>query len=133
MAPLVTSLYTADPSAHSFQVDGKQRLFVYPSHDIDAHIPFNDRGDQYAMRDYRILEMEDVGKPVKIHDVALDLDHVPWASKQMWAPDCAQGRDGRYYLFFPARNRKGQSPLYDPVECLSTQGCHVLKIILILS
>jgi hypothetical protein len=57
MPPLVTEIFTADPSAHSFKVDGKQKLFVYPSHDIEANITFNDRGDQYAMRDYRVLGM----------------------------------------------------------------------------
>ena len=31
-APLVTHIYTADPSAHYF--NGK--IYIYPSHDIDA-------------------------------------------------------------------------------------------------
>jgi len=106
MPPLVHLIYTADPSAHSFVVDGKPKIFVYPSHDIEAHIPFNDRGDQYAMQDYRVLEMEDLGAPVKIHEVALRVEDVPWVSKQFWAPDAAQGPDGKYYLFFPARNKK---------------------------
>ena len=38
--PLVSHIYTADPSAHVF--DG--RLYIYPSHDIEAGIPFNDHG-----------------------------------------------------------------------------------------
>jgi hypothetical protein len=31
---------------------------------------------------------------------------VPWASKQLWAPDAAY-RNGTYYLFFPAKDRQG--------------------------
>ena len=31
---------------------------------------------------------------------------VPWVSKQMWAPDCAY-KDGKYYLYFPARDKDG--------------------------
>ena len=41
--PLVTHIYTADPSAHVFE--GK--LYVYPSHDIDAGIPFDDDGSHW--------------------------------------------------------------------------------------
>ncbi len=39
-APLVTHLYTADPSAHVF--DGA--LYIYPSHDLDAGVAFSDDG-----------------------------------------------------------------------------------------
>ena len=53
-APLVTHIYTADPSAHVF--GGK--LYIYPSHDIDAGIEHNDLGDQYAMADYHVLRMD---------------------------------------------------------------------------
>ena len=51
--PLVTHIYTADPSAHVF--DGK--IYVYPSHDIEAGIPFNDNGDHFDMRDYHVLQL----------------------------------------------------------------------------
>jgi transcriptional regulator with XRE-family HTH domain len=40
------------------------------------------------------------------HGVALALEDVPWASKQLWAPDAA-AKDGRYYLYFPARDKDG--------------------------
>ena len=83
--PLVTSIYTADPSAHVF--NGK--IYVYPSHDIDVKIADDDLGNQYAMRDYRVLSMDRIGGPVKINGVALDVKDVPWASQQMWAPDAA--------------------------------------------
>jgi len=100
--PLVTNIYTADPSAHVFQ--GK--IYVYPSHDVDTDIPFNDNGDQYAMNDYHVLSMEEAGGPVKDHGVALKAEDIPWVSKQLWAPDAAE-KDGRYYLYFPARDKEG--------------------------
>ena len=53
--PLVKDIYTADPSAHVFE--GK--IYVYPSHDIDAGIPDDDLGSQYAMRDYIVLSMDE--------------------------------------------------------------------------
>jgi hypothetical protein len=45
--PLFTNVYIADPSAHVFM--GK--LFIYPSHDRETDIKFNDNGDQYDMAD----------------------------------------------------------------------------------
>lgn len=98
--PLVTEIFTADPSAHVF--DGK--IYVYPSHDVETDIPNDDLGNQYAMRDYRVLRMDRVGAPVTIGPVALDVKDVPWASQQMWAPDAAY-KNGTYYLFFPARDK----------------------------
>ncbi len=100
--PLVTSIYTADPSAHVF--NGK--IYIYPSHDVPTNIPDDDLGSEYAMHDYRVLYMDGVGSPVKIGPVALDLKDVPWASKQLWAPDAAY-RNGTYYLYFPARDKQG--------------------------
>ncbi|WP_206243132.1 glycoside hydrolase family 43 protein [Novosphingobium terrae] len=98
--PLVSSLYTADPSAHVF--GGK--IYVYPSHDVPTSIPDDDLGNEYAMRDYRVLRMDRIGGPVTVGGVALDVKDVPWASKQMWAPDAAY-RKGTYYLYFPARDK----------------------------
>lgn len=103
-APLVTHIYTADPSAHVFE--GK--IFVYPSHDRETDIGFNDKGDQYDMVDYHVLSMPKIGGEVTDHGVALAAKDVPWVDKQMWAPDCAKGKDGRYYLYFPARAHDGE-------------------------
>jgi len=101
LKPLVTNIFTADPSAHVF--NGK--LYVYPSHDVQTDIKDNDNGDQYAMNDYHVLSMEDVGGPVTDHGVVLALADIPWAGKQLWAPDAAT-RNGKYYLFFPARDKE---------------------------
>lgn len=98
--PLVQSLYFADPSAHVF--DGK--IYIYPSHDIKTDVGDDDLGSQYGMRDYRILSMDKPGGPVTVGDVALDVDQVPWAKQQMWAPDAAF-KNGTHYLYFPARDK----------------------------
>lgn len=100
--PLVTKIFAADPSAHVF--NGK--IYVYPSHDIDSGIPDDDLGSQYAMRDYRVLSMDRPGGPVTIHPVGIDVGHIPWASKQTWAPDAAY-KNGTYYLYMPARDKQG--------------------------
>ena len=100
--PLVTSIYTADPSAHVFQ--GK--IYVYPSHDVPTEIPDDDLGSEYAMHDYRVLSMDRIGGPVSVGPVALDVKDVPWAAKQLWAPDAAC-RNNNYYLYFPGRDKQG--------------------------
>ncbi len=100
--PLVTHIYTADPSAHVFE--GK--LYIYPSHDLAHDGEDNDDGDEYQMEDYHILSMDDVDAPCVDHGEALHMKDVPWVSKQMWAPDAAF-KNGKYYLYFPARDKDG--------------------------
>ena len=100
--PLVTKIFAADPSAHVFN----GRIYVYPSHDVDAGIPDDDLGNQYAMHDYRVLSMDRPGGPVTIHPVGIDVKQIPWASKQTWAPDAAY-KNGIYYLYMPARDKQG--------------------------
>ncbi|WP_111642554.1 glycoside hydrolase family 43 protein [Marinimicrobium alkaliphilum] len=97
-APLVSHMYTADPSAHSF--NGK--IYIYPSHDIEGGIPFNDNGDHFQMEDYHVFSMDEPFGEVTDHGLALHVDDVPWATRQMWAPDCAH-KDGKYYFYFPAK------------------------------
>jgi hypothetical protein len=96
--PLVTHMYTADPSAHVF--NGK--IYIYPSHDIDAGDAFDDLGSHFAMEDYHILSMDLLEAEAIDHGCALHINDVPWAAKQMWAPD-ANEKDGIYYLYFPAK------------------------------
>src|SRR5690606_31677411 len=55
---------------------------------------------------YHVLSLEHPGGPVTDHGVALSLDAVPWAERQMWAPDAIY-RKGVYYLVFPAKGRDG--------------------------
>ncbi len=99
--PLVTNIYTADPSAHVF--NGK--LYIYPSHDVESGIPENDNGDHFDMRDYHILSMDKVGGTVTDHGVALSIKDIPWGGRQLWAPDAAE-KDGTYYLYFPLKDKQ---------------------------
>jgi len=100
--PIIKEIYTADPSAHVF--NGK--IYVYPSHDIESTVPEDDLGSHFAMEDYHILSMDEIGGQVKDHGVALHLKDIPWAGKQLWAPDAAF-KNGTYYLYFPAKDKEG--------------------------
>ena len=99
--PLVSHIYTADPSAHVF--NGK--IYIYPSHDIEAGIKENDLGDHFDMRDYHILSMDAIGGKVTDNGVALDKKDITWAGRQLWAPDAAY-KNGVYYLYFPIKDKQ---------------------------
>lgn len=100
--PLVRHIYTADPSAHVFE----DKIYIYPSHDVESDNKINDEGDHFAMCDYHVLSIDkETGEAID-HGVALSIDDVPWASRQMWAPDAAH-KDGQYYFYFPARDHEG--------------------------
>ncbi|XXX81539.1 glycoside hydrolase family 43 protein [Sorangium sp. So ce134] len=100
--PLVDDPFTADPSAHVF--DGK--LYFYPSHDIDSGIPEDNDGSHFDMKDYHVYSFDDTTCAITDHGVALALSGVPWAQKQLWAPDAAY-KNGTYYLVFPAKDKSG--------------------------
>lgn len=100
--PLIKHIFTADPSAHVFE----DKIYIYPSHDLDHDGESNDNGDQYKMEDYHVFSMEEVGGPVTDHGQVLHKKDVPWVSNQMWAPDCAF-KNNKYYLYFPARDKDG--------------------------
>jgi hypothetical protein len=100
--PLVTSPYFADAAAHVFE----GRIYVYGSHDIEGPPADDQPGKGFVMRDYPILSMDKVGGPVTVHPPALKLEDVPWADRQLWAPDAAY-KNGRYHLFFPAKDKDG--------------------------
>lgn len=91
--PFITSIYTADPSAHVW-ADG--RLYVYPSHDMDPArgCDLMDRYHVYSTDD--MVNWRDEGE-------ILNSSQVEWGRKEggfMWAPDCAY-RNGTYYYYFP--------------------------------
>ncbi len=100
--PLLRDIYIADPSAHVFN----NRIYIYGSHDIEGTTPEDDLGSHFEMRDYRVVSMDRIGGTPTVHPVTLDVRDVPWAEKQMWAPDAAF-KNGRYYLYFPAKDREG--------------------------
>ena len=91
--PLITHLYTADPSAHVWK-DG--RLYVYASHDI-----YPPRGCD-RMDEYHVFSTDDMIHWTD-HGEILRQSDVPWGRKEggwMWAPDCAF-KNGKYYFYFP--------------------------------
>jgi beta-xylosidase len=98
--PLITDIYTADPSAHVFE--GK--IYIYPSHDIETGAESDDMGGHFDMKDYHVFSMDKLGGEVKDHGAVLKLEDIPWASRQLWAPDAAH-KDGKYYLYFPAKDK----------------------------
>ncbi|KAF1685331.1 alpha-N-arabinofuranosidase [Pseudoxanthomonas broegbernensis] len=100
--PLVTHIYTADPSAHVFE--GK--VYVYPSHDVEGGVAFDDDGGHFQMQDYHVLRQDSPQSPAVDCGLALHVKDVPWAAGQMWAPDAAT-KDGKYYLYFPAKRADG--------------------------
>jgi len=97
---LVDHMYTADPAAHVFN----DRIYIYPSHDIESGIPENDLGDHFDMRDYHVFSMDDVDGEVIDHGKVLDIVDVPWAGRQMWDTDAAT-KNGKYYLYFPVKDK----------------------------
>ena len=54
--PLVTHIYTADPSAHVFE----DKIYIYPSHDLEHDGVSDDDGTQYRMEDYHVFSMDDI-------------------------------------------------------------------------
>ena len=87
--PIITTAYSADPSAHVFG----NRLYVYPSHNRDD-------AQEFGMTDYHVYSTEDMTN-WQDHGVVLSLSQIPWAKAHLWAPDCGY-KDGTYYLYFPA-------------------------------
>lgn len=58
------------------------------------------------MKDYHVFSLPSLPGPVTDHGTVLSASSVPWVSKQMWAPDAAF-KNGKYYLYFPARDKAG--------------------------
>lgn len=99
--PLVSHIYTADPSAHVFN----GRIYIYPSHDTATGIPEDDLGSHFNMMDYHILSVDSIGSQVTDHGVALHIKDIPWAGRQLWAPDAAFANN-TYYLYFPVKDKQ---------------------------
>lgn len=56
------------------------------------------------MKDYYVLSQHDIHTPATVSQKILDLVDVPWASRQLWAPDATE-KEETYYLFFPAKDK----------------------------
>ncbi len=93
MNPIITGIYTADPSAHVWD-DG--RIYIYASHDMDPA-----RGCD-LMDHYHVYSSADMANWRDEGEI-LCSDDVGWGRPEggfMWAPDCAY-RNGRYYFYYP--------------------------------
>jgi beta-xylosidase len=55
------------------------------------------------MRDYHVFSMDSPTGDAVDRGVGLDIKGVPWAKRQVWAPDVAE-RGTSYYLYFPAKD-----------------------------
>jgi beta-xylosidase len=49
--------------------------------------------------------MDKIGGKVTDHGVAIDKKDIPWAGRQLWAPDAAFA-NGTYYLYFPIKDKQ---------------------------
>ena len=56
------------------------------------------------MRDYHVFSMDSIDGEVTDHGVVLDIKNIPWAGRQLWAPDAAY-KNGKYYLYFPLKDK----------------------------
>jgi hypothetical protein len=91
--PFITSIYTADPSAHVW-ADG--RLYVYPSRDIDPPRGCDLMDHYHVFSTADMVHWRDEGE-------ILNASQVEWGRPEggfMWAPDCMY-KDGKYYYYFP--------------------------------
>ena len=93
MNPIITGIYTADPSAHVWD-DG--RIYIYASHDMDPA-----RGCD-LMDHYHVYSSADMANWRDEGEI-LCSDDVEWGRPEggfMWAPDAAY-RNGKYYFYYP--------------------------------
>jgi len=96
--PIITNQYTADPSARVF----KDRVYLFPSHDIPPHTNKN-KENWFSMEDYHVFSSDNL-RDWTDHGVIVTQNKVPWVkpdSYSMWAPDCIE-RNGKYYFYFPS-------------------------------
>jgi len=102
--PLIVDQFTADPTARVFE--GK--IYVYPSHDIEAPPQYKGRPNWFVMEDYHVFSSENL-MDWKDHGVILTQTGVEWTDPTayaLWAPDCVF-KDGKYYFYFPAIAKSG--------------------------
>jgi beta-xylosidase len=100
--PLVTHMYTADPSVHVFE----RKLYIYPSHDLENDGLDDGLGDHFKMEDYHAFSMDGEGAPCVDLGEILHIKDVPWAKSRMWDADIAY-KNGKYYFYFPAHDKDG--------------------------
>ncbi|NWL89386.1 hypothetical protein DMN77_17660 [Paenibacillus sp. 79R4] len=93
MNPVITSIYTADPSAHVWD-DG--RIYIYASHDTDPARGCDLMDRYHVFSSANMVDWQDEGE-------ILSSEEVSWGRPEggfMWAPDCAY-KNGTYYFYYP--------------------------------
>lgn len=93
-------MFTADPSARVFNIDGREVLYLYASHDMEPARGC-DRMDRYHVFSTEDLKTwTDHGEIISAADVQ---DEFGMGSDGfMWAPDCVYNpNDSLYYFYFP--------------------------------
>ena len=76
--PIITNIYTADPSARVFN----DTLYIYPGHD-------RDQAEWWNIVDWHVFSTTGMAN-FKDHGVALSLADLTGAEKYAWAPDCVE-------------------------------------------
>ncbi len=89
--PILTSIYTADPSARVFG----NKLYIYASHDVDPAVGCNNMDKYHVFSTDNMVDWVDEGE-------VFNASEASWSTEPgfMWAPDCAY-KNGTYYLYYP--------------------------------
>lgn len=97
---LTGNLYTADPSARVWTIDGKEILYVYASHDMEPKKGC-DRMDRYHV--FSTEDMQNWTDHGEILCSKVVKEQAGWGIDGfMWAPDCAYNPANQtYYFYFP--------------------------------
>jgi hypothetical protein len=104
--PIITSIFTADPSAHVWP-DDDGRLYLYPSQDVFPAVGCNLMDKYHVFSTDNIVDWVDHGEILRRDDLPVD----EWGPHHedatfMWAPDAAyndkhpEGK-GPYFFIFP--------------------------------
>ena len=91
---LPLNVYIPDGEPHVFG----DRVYVYGSHDAEG-------GNDFCVLDYEVWsapvdDLSDWSCPGTAYSANQDPDWTPTRGYAMYAPDCVQGNDGRYYLYY---------------------------------
>lgn len=89
--PIISSIYTADPSAHVWK-DG--RIYIYASHDTDPSRGCDLMDRYHVFSSDNMVDWVDEGEILNSSDLEWGMDGF------MWAPDAAY-KNGTYYFYYP--------------------------------
>lgn len=93
-------LYTADPSAHVWTVNGKERLYVYASHDMEPQKTCSRMNRYHVFSTEDMVKWTDHGEMLNSDDVKQQMGY--GVDGFMWAPDAAfNKKDNKYYFIYP--------------------------------